>query len=92
MVENPEYSSRFESQDTLIVCQRVMVGCIILYDQIHPVGAFSKTNNAIDIRACVRALRSHQKDEVDGLLNALRYTTKHLNDDETPKATKDLLK
>ena len=30
-------------------CMRVMVGVIILYDHVHPVGAFSKTSK-IDVR------------------------------------------
>ena len=49
-----EYSSRFELEDTILFCLRVMVGVIILYDHIHPVGAFAKTTN-IDVSVCVRA-------------------------------------
>ena len=44
-----EYSSRFENEDTVHFCLRVMVGVIILYDYIHPVGAFAK-KAAIDVR------------------------------------------
>jgi hypothetical protein len=39
----------------------------------------------------VQALRARPGPEVEGLLNALRYTTKHLNDEDTPKAVKQLL-
>ena len=46
-----EYSSRFELEDTVLFCLRVMVGVIILYDHIHPVGAFAKTTN-IDVSGC----------------------------------------
>lgn len=91
MIENPDYSSRFENPDTILFCQRVMVGAIILYDLVHSVGAFSKKNPSIDIRASIRALRMHDNPHVEGLMNALRYTTKHLNDDDTPKAVKQLL-
>lgn len=91
MIENPEYSSRFESPDTIVFCQRVMVGSIILYDLVHSVGAFSKKNQSIDIRAAIRALRSHENEHVEKLLNALRYTTKHLNDEDTPKSVRQLL-
>lgn len=34
-------------------CMRVMVGVIILYDHVHPVGAFSKTSK-IDVRTILR--------------------------------------
>merc|ERR1712168_155249 len=48
MIENPNYSSRFQSDETVLFCLRVMVGVIILYDHVHPVGAFSKSSN-IDV-------------------------------------------
>uniref|UniRef100_A0A7N6AA70 CYRIA/CYRIB Rac1 binding domain-containing protein n=1 Tax=Anabas testudineus TaxID=64144 RepID=A0A7N6AA70_ANATE len=49
MLETPEYSSRFSSEDTLLFCMRVMVGVIILYDYVHPNGAFNKSSK-IDVR------------------------------------------
>ncbi|MBZ3890977.1 Protein FAM49A [Sciurus carolinensis] len=52
MLETPEYRSRFTSEETLMFCMRVMVGVIILYDHVHPVGAFCKTSK-IDVRIAV---------------------------------------
>ena len=37
-----------ESKDTRLFCLRVMVGVIILYDHVDPVGAFQK-KSAIDV-------------------------------------------
>uniref|UniRef100_A0A8C6PAW2 Family with sequence similarity 49 member Ba n=1 Tax=Nothobranchius furzeri TaxID=105023 RepID=A0A8C6PAW2_NOTFU len=48
MLETPEYRSRFTSEETVLFCLRVMVGVIILYDHVHPAGAFVKTSN-IDV-------------------------------------------
>lgn len=49
-----EYSSRFSSEDTVLFCMRVMVGVIILYDHVHPNGAFNKSSK-IDVgRAHIR--------------------------------------
>ena len=48
-VSSREYRSRFTSEETLMFCMRVMVGVIILYDHVHPVGAFCKTSK-IDVR------------------------------------------
>lgn len=45
---NREYTSRFNSEDTLLFCMRVMVGVIILYDHVHPNGAFNKSSK-IDV-------------------------------------------
>lgn len=50
---NREYTSRFNSEDTLLFCMRVMVGVIILYDHVHPNGAFNKSSK-IDV-----SLHSH---------------------------------
>lgn len=44
-----EYRCRFTNTDTMLFCMRVMVGVIILYDHVHPVGAFAKTSK-IDVR------------------------------------------
>ncbi len=44
-----EYTSRFNSEETLLFCMRVMVGVIILYDHVHPNGAFNKSSK-IDVR------------------------------------------
>lgn len=91
MVDNPEYSGRFaDKENTTIFCLRVMVGTIILYDHQHPSGAFSKKNSKIDIRGAIKVLRDHPG-KTDGLINALKYTTVHLNDDDTPKQIKALL-
>ncbi|XP_037132689.1 CYFIP-related Rac1 interactor B-like isoform X2 [Syngnathus acus] len=90
MLETPEYRSRFTSEETLLFCLRVMVGVIILYDHVHPAGAFVKTSN-IDVKGCVRVLREQPASSVRALLDALRYTTKHLNDEATPKHIRNML-
>ena len=41
-VDNPEFSAKYTNPQTPIFCLRVMVGMIILYDHIHPQGAFVK--------------------------------------------------
>jgi len=45
------------------------------------------------MRASIKILKDLQTSHgtVDGLLNALRYTTKHLNDESTPKNVKMML-
>lgn len=96
MAETPAYYERFTEADTLQFCQRVMVASVILYDHVHLVGAFKK-GSQIEIKATIKVLKMHQGDNpegesfTNGLMNALRYTTKHLNDEDTPKAIKALL-
>eukprot|EP00058_Branchiostoma_floridae_P024414 XP_002609904.1 hypothetical protein BRAFLDRAFT_90713 [Branchiostoma floridae] len=85
-----EYYQRFENEETILFCLRVMVGVIILYDHVHPVGAFAK-KSGIDMKGCIKVLRDQPASKVEGLLNALRYTTKHLNDESTPKNIRALL-
>uniref|UniRef100_A0A4W4EV95 CYRIA/CYRIB Rac1 binding domain-containing protein n=1 Tax=Electrophorus electricus TaxID=8005 RepID=A0A4W4EV95_ELEEL len=90
MLETPEYRSRFSREDTVSFCLRVMVGVIILYDYVHPVGAFARSSK-IDMKGCIKVLRDQPPNSVEGLLNALRYTTKHLHDDSTAKTIKTML-
>ncbi|XP_032729427.1 protein FAM49B isoform X4 [Lontra canadensis] len=90
MLETPEYRSRFTNEETVSFCLRVMVGVIILYDHVHPVGAFAKTSK-IDMKGCIKVLKDQPPNSVEGLLNALRYTTKHLNDETTSKQIKTML-
>ncbi|KAL4635468.1 protein FAM49B-like [Arapaima gigas] len=90
MLETPEYRKRFSSEETAPFCLRVMVGVIILYDYVHPVGAFAKSSK-IDMKGCIKVLKEQPANSVEGLLNALRYTTKHLNDETASKQIKTLL-
>ncbi|XP_022533727.2 CYFIP-related Rac1 interactor B isoform X1 [Astyanax mexicanus] len=53
MLETPEYRSRFASEDTVLFCLRVMVGVIILYDYVHPAGAFVKSSK-IDMHTNIK--------------------------------------
>eukprot|EP00731_Ephydatia_muelleri_P031539 Em0023g46a len=70
--ENPTYASRFQSQDTILFCLRVMVGAMILYDHVHPVGAFAK-KAGIDMKASIKVIKENANAEsAESLLNALR--------------------
>ena len=51
LLPSREYRSRFTNEETVSFCLRVMVGVIILYDHVHPVGAFAKTSK-IDV-SCI---------------------------------------
>nr|XP_002126684.1 protein FAM49B-like [Ciona intestinalis] len=91
MLENPD-DQRFQmGADSVSFCVRVMVGVIILYDHVHKDGAFAK-GSKIDIKGSIRVVKEQNaKVKVKTLLNALRYTTKHLNDEATPKAIQKML-
>ncbi|KAK4327231.1 hypothetical protein Pmani_002287 [Petrolisthes manimaculis] len=90
MLENPDLIARFRREETQLFILRVMVALIILYDHVHPSGAFVKTSN-VNVKGCVKVLKDQPASSSENLLNALRYTTKHLNDDNTPKHIKTLL-
>ncbi|CAK8697861.1 CYFIP-related Rac1 interactor B-like [Clavelina lepadiformis] len=91
MLENPD-DTRFQmGADTVSFCVRVMVGVIILYDHVHKDGAFAK-GSKIDIKGSIKVLKEQNgKVKVKSLLNALKYTTKHLNDEATPKSYHKML-
>jgi len=84
---------RFSSAETNMFCLRSMTGAIILFDHIAEQGAFTK-RSSINVKGCIQALKNNAPNgpgSTDGLLNALRFTTVHLNDPETPGAIKQLL-
>jgi len=81
---------KFEADATNMMCLRAMTGAIILFDHLHAQGAFAK-KSPINIKGCINVLKTYSASPTDGLLNALRFTTIHLNDPETPNAIKQLL-
>uniref|UniRef100_A0A8C2H3C5 Family with sequence similarity 49 member Bb n=1 Tax=Cyprinus carpio TaxID=7962 RepID=A0A8C2H3C5_CYPCA len=44
-----------------------------------------------EMKGCIKVLIDQPPNSVEGLLNALRYTTKHLNDESTTKTIKSML-
>ncbi|CAG9089317.1 unnamed protein product [Plutella xylostella] len=90
MLENPKLVAQFSREETSLLVLRVMVGLIILYDWVHPAGAFCRASS-VDVKGCVKFLQQQPPAKAEPLLNALRYTTKHLNHQTTPKNIKTLL-
>eukprot|EP01101_Sappina_pedata_P011367 TRINITY_DN7644_c0_g1_i1.p1 TRINITY_DN7644_c0_g1~~TRINITY_DN7644_c0_g1_i1.p1 ORF type:complete len:314 (-),score=133.34 TRINITY_DN7644_c0_g1_i1:185-1126(-) len=86
---------KFTNENTNMFCLRAMTGSVILFDHLHASGAFSK-RSPINIKGVITALKSNSAPggsggNTDGLLNALRFTTIHLNDPDTPATIKQLL-
>merc|ERR1711982_96592 len=80
----------FSNSETNMFCLRSMTGSIILFDHLHAAGAFSR-RSPIHIKGCITVLKNYPEGTPDGLLNALRFTTAHLNDADTPANIKHLL-
>jgi len=66
-----------------------MTGCIILVDHLHDDGAFH-AKSPVRIKQAITALKNHSE-PTDFLLNSLRFTTLHLNDEQTMSAITKLL-
>jgi len=81
---------KFTQENYNLLSLRAMVGSVILYDHVSEQGAFVK-RSPINIKGCITVLKNYQGHNTDGLLNALRFTTIHLNDSETPGAIKQML-
>jgi len=81
---------RLQNDQTNLLCLRTMTAAIVLYDHIHPAGAFHK-GSLIHIKNCITLLKNHRPPPPESLINALRFTTVHLNDDSTPSSIKQLL-
>lgn len=91
MLNNPELIAKFERIETPLFVTRVMVAIFVLYDRVNPHGAFAK-GSQLDVKVCVRLLKGLPSSSSESLLNAIRYTTKHLHDEETPRSVKTMLR
>jgi hypothetical protein len=80
---------KFTNEETNLYCCRVMTGCIMLFDAIHPVGAFGKKSPVL-IKKCLLLLKA-QTPVPDMLLNSIKFNCVHLNDEDTPQAIKAIL-
>lgn len=79
----------FSAEDRMrMLC--MMTGAIILVDHLTQLGAFHK-KSPIRIKACISLLRNYGDNSTDFLLNSLRFTTLHLNDEQTMSDIKKLL-
>jgi len=83
-------NKKFASDNTNMFCLRAMTGAIILFDHVDAQGAFAK-RSPINIKGAITTLKSYPTSPTDGLLNALRFTTVHLNDPQTPNNIKQML-
>ncbi|CAJ0955641.1 unnamed protein product, partial [Mesorhabditis belari] len=90
MVTHEEAAMRLGDTARLF-CVRVMVGCLILYDHVDEQGAFVR-DSPINVKTAVQVIRQHTtQPQTDSLLNSIRYTTKHFNQESTPKSIRQLL-
>ena len=66
MLDTPELRSRIQQQETEKFIIRVMVALIILYDHIHPTGAFAKGITVIALSQLGYEIKnpSHFVDEI----------------------------
>ncbi|CAO3620793.1 unnamed protein product [Cunninghamella blakesleeana] len=77
-------------------CLKVMVVTIILYDHIDPNGVFTKQSpinikNSVKMIQTINVLNIPNDSSASNLMSALRYNSKHLNDDKTPKGVKNMV-
>jgi len=81
----------FQDVETNTYCLRSMIASIILLDHLTDNGIFCR-KSTVNIKNAIIILREKQ-DEFNtvGLINALKFTTIHLNDPETPITIKNLL-
>ncbi|KAJ3028866.1 UNVERIFIED_CONTAM: Protein fam49a [Siphonaria sp. JEL0065] len=73
-------------------CLRVLVQCIILYDHIstNEGGAFGK-DSKVDIKSYVHAIQVNGGLLTASMISGIRYSTVHLNDENTPSGMRDFV-
>jgi len=85
-LSNIQTNTLDDQKTMLLLC--CMTGCIILVDHLREEGAFDK-KSPIRIRQAITLLKQGTTHNTDFLVNSLRFTTLHLNDEGTmPQITK----
>jgi len=92
-IENPNHKEDIDNGNDhncmLYLC--TITGCIILVDHLDPRGVFH-SKSSIFIKFAVETIMNYRDfSNTDFLLNSLRFTTLHLNDETTISAVKRLL-
>ncbi|KAH0786307.1 protein FAM49B [Histomonas meleagridis] len=77
------------NEDNDLLCVKGVTFFIMALDNIHPSGIFGP-KSPVHIVEDVRVVVEYQPKQ-QSLINNLKYTTKHFNDETTLKAVKDLL-
>ncbi|KAL3115988.1 hypothetical protein niasHT_007288 [Heterodera trifolii] len=89
MLERKAFYDRL-SDDERNFFLRVMVSALILFDHIDLAGAFCR-HSQVDVRGVVEVVKQKgTEQQANQLMDVLRYTSKHLNDLETPKSMRAL--
>jgi len=84
---------KFSSNETNMFCLRAMTASIVLVDHVDEQGAFCK-KTGIHVKSAIVQLNKFAVSSncsTDCLLNALRFSTVHLNDPQTPEIVKKML-
>jgi len=92
-LENPSHKDDVEGGNDhhvmLYLC--TITGCVILVDHLDPRGVFH-SKSSIFIKTAVETITEYKEiTNTDFLLNSLRFTTLHLNDETTISAVKRML-
>jgi len=80
-----------ESKDNAILFLCTITGCIILVDHLDQRGVFHSKSPILIKLAVETILEFRDIENTDFLLNSLRFTTLHLNDETTISAVKRIL-
>jgi Holliday junction resolvasome RuvABC endonuclease subunit len=84
---------RFTNEQSNVLCLTAMTAAIVIVDHVYEKGVFCR-GTPINIKKAIVTLNTY-KENVDpmaeGLLNALRYSTQHINDQDTPSGIRNLL-
>jgi len=67
-------SKKFDKAEINLFIARAMTGAIVLFDHVHPNGAFQK-NSSIHIKSCISLLKTNFPKE-QGLMNAIQFSSK----------------
>ena len=70
---------KYGTEEPNKLCLRCIVGAVLIYDWMSPVGAFSAKKRRFHVRDAMEVLVSFEPKQT-ALINAMKYSSKHLGD------------
>ena len=77
------------NEKSMLLLLRCIVGAILMFDHLYPQGAYNN-NNKYHIKEALELLINFQPKQI-GLINAIKYSSKHLNDQNVDPKIKNYL-
>ncbi|ETO29618.1 family with sequence similarity 49, member A-like isoform 2, partial [Reticulomyxa filosa] len=89
-------ANKFGTNTYHLIILRAMVASFMIYDHANSIGAFQRRSltkaSKVVSMVCTEYIQIYEsKEDLSGLVNIIKYSSLHLNDDQTPQSIRRML-